>query len=128
DRRNYLPDSALRAKLSEVTLDIAAGGGGRLVARKSGLLRRRAPVEFDVALLAFHGLGGEDGQFQGLFEAANIPYTGMRTLASSVLMDKVATKRMLAGCGIPLLPHAVVERPATGLPPGAILEAPRSEI
>jgi D-alanine-D-alanine ligase len=128
DRRNYLPDAALRAKLSDVTLDIASGGTGRLVPRKSGLFSRRPPAEFDMALLAFHGLGGEDGQFQGLFESANIPYTGMRTLASSVLMDKVATKRMLAGSGIPLLNHAVVERPEAGLPPAAALEAPLSEI
>jgi D-alanine-D-alanine ligase len=128
DRRNYLPDAQLRAKLSEVTLDIASGGGARLVPRRSGLFARRSAVEFDVALLAFHGLGGEDGQFQGLFEAANISYTGMRTLASAVLMDKVATKRMLAGSGIPLLKHAVVERPETGLPPTAALAAPLAEI
>src|SRR5215469_14137833 len=128
DRRSYLPDAALRAKLAEVTLDIAAGGGARLVARKSGLLRRPAPIEFDVALLAFHGLGGEDGQFQGLFEAANIPYTGMRTMASAVLMDKVATKRILAGADIPLLPQAVVARPETGLPSADALAQPLAEI
>jgi D-alanine-D-alanine ligase len=121
DRRNYLPDERIRAKLAEVTLDIAAGGGGRLVARKSGLFSRRPPVEFDVALLAFHGLVGEDGQFQGLFEAANIPYTGMRTLASAVLMDKTITKRALEGRGIPFLRQALIERPATGLPPAAAL-------
>jgi D-alanine-D-alanine ligase len=128
DRRTYLPDTQIRAKLTEVTLDIGGGGRGRLVPRKSGLFSRRPPVEFDVALLAFHGLGGEDGQFQGLFEAANIPYTGMRTLASAVLMDKVATKRMLAGSAIPLLPHALVERPETGLPPASALETPLAAI
>jgi D-alanine-D-alanine ligase len=128
DRRNYLPDATLRAKLNEVTLDIAAGGPGRLAPRRTGLFGRRASIEFDVALLAFHGLGGEDGQFQGLFEAANIPYTGMRTLASAVLMDKVATKRMLAGCEIPLLRDARITRPETGLPPAAALEAPLAGI
>jgi D-alanine-D-alanine ligase len=128
DRRNYLPDTTLRGKLTDVTLDIASGGIGRLVPRKTGLFSRRPPTEFDVALLAFHGLGGEDGQFQGLFESANIPYTGMRTLASAVLMDKVATKRMLTGSGIPLLKHAIVERPETGLPPADALEAPLAEI
>jgi D-alanine-D-alanine ligase len=121
ERRNYLPDTQLRAKLSEVTLDIAPGGIGRLLPRKSGLFSRRPPVEFDVALLAFHGLGGEDGQIQGLFEAANIPHTGMRTMASSVFMDKVATKRMLESSGIPLLRQAVIDRPATGLPAAAAL-------
>jgi D-alanine-D-alanine ligase len=128
DRRSYLPDEQIRAKLSDVTLDIASGGRGRLAARKSGLFSRRPAIEFDVALLAFHGLGGEDGQFQGLFEAGNIPYTGMRTMASAVLMDKVATKRMLAGDGIPLLKHVVVARPETGLPPASALEAPLAEI
>src|SRR4029077_17136549 len=47
DRRNSLPDAALRAKLSEVTLDIAGGGRGRLTPRKSGLFARRAAIEFD---------------------------------------------------------------------------------
>src|SRR5580700_8114077 len=117
DRRNYLPTPEIRARLTEVTLDIAAGAGGRLTPRKSGLFSRKPAVEFDVALLAFHGLGGEDGQFQGLFEIANLPYTGMRTLASSVFMDKVATKRLLRGLDIPLLPYAVVSRGAGGLPP-----------
>jgi D-alanine-D-alanine ligase len=124
ERRNYLPDAQLRAKLIEVTIDIAAGGGGRLSARKSGMFSRRPPQEFDVALLAFHGSGGEDGQMQGLFEVANIPYTGMRTLASSVLMDKAVTKRALEGSGIPLLGQAVIDRPGTGLPSaGALSEA-----
>lgn len=121
ERRNYPPDAQMRAKLTEVTIDIAAGGGGRLSARKSGMFSRRPPQEFDVALLAFHGSGGEDGQMQGLFEVANIPYTGMRTLASAVLMDKAVTKRALEGSGIPLLGQAVIDRPTTGLPAAAVL-------
>lgn len=127
ERRNYLPDAQLRAKLHEMTLDIASGSGGRLAPRKSGLFSRQPPVEFDVALLAFHGSGGEDGQMQGLFEAANIPYTGMRTLASAVLMDKAVTKRALEGSGIPLLRQAVIDRPATGLPPAAALDEAMKE-
>jgi D-alanine-D-alanine ligase len=121
DRRSYIPDTQIRGKLSEVTLDIASGGGARLVPRRSGMFSRRPPVEFDVALLAFHGLVGEDGQFQGLFETANIPYTGMRTLASAVLMDKSITKRALEGRGIPFLAHALISRPETGLPAAAAL-------
>lgn len=127
ERRNYLPDAQLRAKLHEMTLDIASGSGGRLAPRKSGLFSRQPPVEFDVALLAFHGSGGEDGQMQGLFEAANIPYTGMRTLASAVLMDKAVTKRALEGSGIPLLRQAVIDRPSTGLPPAAALDEAMKE-
>lgn len=115
ERGNYLPDAALRAQLTSVMLDVCAQDRGLLLPRKAGLFQRPRPILFDVALLAFHGTKGEDGQMQGLLEVANVPYTGMRTLASSVLMDKAATKRMLAGAGIPLLPHALLERPSQGL-------------
>jgi D-alanine-D-alanine ligase len=116
ERRNYLPDSRLEAELTEVTLSLGEPGRGVLMAKERRLFGRRAAIEFDVALLAFHGYGGEDGQIQGLFETANLPYTGMRTLACAVLMDKPAAKRLLRGLDIPLLPDAVVTRSPGGLP------------
>jgi D-alanine-D-alanine ligase len=116
DRRNYLPDARVSTELTEVTLSLGQAGRGVLVPRRSGFFGRRTATEFDVALLAFHGVGGEDGQMQGLLEIANLPYTGMRTLASALFMDKAAAKRLLRGLDIPLLPHAVVPRAAGGLP------------
>jgi len=123
ERRNYLPDARTQGELTEVTLSLGEPGHGVLVPKRSGLFGRRAATEFDVALLAFHGLGGEDGQVQGLFEIANLPYTGMRTLGSAVFMDKAATKRLLRGLDIPLLPYAVVSRAAGGLPSADALKA-----
>jgi len=123
DRRNYLPDARTESDLTEVTPSLGEAGHGMLLPKRSGLFARRASVEFDVALLAFHGLGGEDGQIQGLFETANVPYTGMRTLASALLMDKPATKRLLRSLDIPLLPDAVVTRGITGLPSAEALKA-----
>ena len=117
ERRNYLPDARTEGELTEVSLALGPSGRGALTPKRSGLFGRRAASEFDVALLAFHGLGGEDGQMQGLLELANLPYTGMRTLASAVFMDKVATKLLLRGLDIPLLPYAVVMRGDGGLPP-----------
>jgi D-alanine-D-alanine ligase len=116
ERRNYLPDARTQAELTEVTLSLGEPGRGVLVPKRTGLFGRRTAMEFDVALLAFHGLGGEDGQIQGLFETANVPYTGMRTLASALLMDKAATKRLLRGLDIPMLADAVVTRGPGGLP------------
>lgn len=118
-RASYIPDEATRKSLSRVDLDLSAGkgvltprgGGGGLFARKPD------PIAFDVALLAFHGVNGEDGGLQGVFETANIPYTGMRLLASAVLMDKPVTKALLRGRGVPLLEEAVITRPSTGLVP-----------
>ncbi|HKS89549.1 MAG TPA: hypothetical protein VJR70_08935 [Stellaceae bacterium] len=123
ERRNYLPDARIEAGLAEVALSRGEGGRGVLVSTRGGLFGRRSVIDFDVALFAFHGLGGEDGQIQGLFEIANVPYTGMRTMASAVLMDKAAAKRLLRGLDIPLLPDAVVARGAGGLPSAEALLA-----
>ncbi len=119
-RGNYLPRDPAAKTLGGVTLDLwpNVDGKGRLLPTKpAGVFSKPKPVEFDVALLAFHGLYGEDGRMQGLFEIANVPYTGMRPLASSVFMDKDITKRVLADTGISLLPSVIIERPTGGLLP-----------
>ncbi len=47
-----------------------------------------------------HGLYGEDGTIQGLFELLKVPYVGCKVLASSVSMDKVYTKIIFEKTGI----------------------------
>lgn len=59
---------------------------------------RLLEAEVDVAWLALHGRFGEDGCVQGLLEVMGIPYTGSDVLASSVAMDKIATKRAVSAC------------------------------
>lgn len=114
DRSKYLLSAESLKEAKAVTLDPKADRGGRLISKRGGFLGQTKPVEFDVAMPCFHGLYGEDGNIQGLFELLNIPYCGMRTLASSVLMDKAATKRILQGTDIPVLPYAVLKRPDQG--------------
>lgn len=48
--------------------------------------------QMDVIFPVLHGMGGEDGTIQGLFELLNIPYVGCGVLSSSVAMDKAYTK------------------------------------
>ncbi|MDO4488721.1 MAG: D-alanine--D-alanine ligase family protein [Eubacteriales bacterium] len=57
-------------------------------------------VEIDVAWPALHGMYGEDGTIQGLFELAGIPYVGCGVLASAVSMDKLYTKIIVNSLGI----------------------------
>ena len=54
----------------------------------------------DVIFPVLHGLGGEDGSIQGLFELLSIPYVGCGILASSVGMDKAYTKIIFEKVGI----------------------------
>lgn len=43
---------------------------------------------FDVAFIAMHGAGGEDGAMQGAMETLGIPYTASGVLASACGADK----------------------------------------
>ncbi|HIZ80444.1 MAG TPA: D-alanine--D-alanine ligase [Candidatus Lachnoclostridium stercorigallinarum] len=54
----------------------------------------------DAAFPVLHGLYGEDGTIQGLFELAQIPYVGCGVLASAVSMDKLSTKIVVDRLGI----------------------------
>jgi D-alanine-D-alanine ligase len=68
--------------------------GNDLVAR----LKRERP---DVAFIALHGPGGEDGTVQELLEIIGIPYTGSGVAACRRSMDKVAAKSVMREHGIP---------------------------
>jgi D-alanine-D-alanine ligase len=63
----------------------------------------------DVAVLALHGAFGEDGTVQGYLETLGIPYTGSGVRASSLAMDKIATKYLLAHNGIATPKYLVCE-------------------
>jgi D-alanine-D-alanine ligase len=63
---------------------------------------------FDRVFIALHGRGGEDGTLQGLLEFLGLPYTGSGVLGSAVGMDKLRTKRLLHGAGLPTARYAVL--------------------
>jgi D-alanine-D-alanine ligase len=56
---------------------------------------------YDVAFIALHGKGGEDGSIQGVCELLGIPHTGSGVLASALAMDKGRAKSLYADAGIP---------------------------
>ena len=65
----------------------------------TGLLEQLAGI--DHAFIALHGRGGEDGIIQAVLETLNIPYTGSAVTASAIAMDKLKTKLIWSGAGIP---------------------------
>lgn len=56
--------------------------------------------DFDVAFPVLHGLYGEDGKIQGMFEMLNIPYVGCNVFSSAIAMDKVYQKNYLSRLGL----------------------------
>ena len=67
---------------------------------------------FKKAFIALHGRGGEDGTLQGLLELIQLPYTGSGVMASAISMDKLRSKWLWQGAGLPVAPC---------LPPGCLL-------
>lgn len=80
--------------------------------KKSGLFSKKEEKfdVIDVAIIAMHGLNGEDGTLQGLLELTDIPYTSSGVLGSSVGMDKALMKAAFRGAGIPVLPGICILR------------------
>jgi D-alanine-D-alanine ligase len=69
--------------------------------KKETILSQIENCDFDIAFNMLHGRGGEDGVIQAVLELKAIPYTGSNVLASAITMDKVKTKQLLDGVGLP---------------------------
>lgn len=84
-------EDALR-RLGHEAQPIDAGGD---------LVKQLAAGRPDVAFVAMHGLGGEDGTVQELLEILGIPFTGPGVAACGRCMDKVLAKHELRDAGVP---------------------------
>jgi D-alanine-D-alanine ligase len=71
-----------------------------------------AKGEFDRVFIALHGRGGEDGVIQGALEILGLPYTGSGVMASALGMDKLRTKHIWLGVGLPTPPCRLVSSAA----------------
>ncbi|HEU4736850.1 MAG TPA: D-alanine--D-alanine ligase [Solirubrobacterales bacterium] len=65
------------------------------------LVKRLAAQRPDIAFVAMHGPGGEDGTAQELLEILGIPFTGPGVAACARCIDKVLAKHELRAAGIP---------------------------
>lgn len=66
--------------------------------------------KIEQVFIALHGGHGENGAVQGMLEIMGIPYTGSGVLASSLAMDKVASKKIFLYHQIPVPPFSIIER------------------
>lgn len=66
--------------------------------------------DYDVAFIALHGKGGEDGTIQGALETLGIPYTGSGVAASAVAMDKSRSKASYSLAGLPCASSVTLAR------------------
>lgn len=95
--------SSLATDDEPVRLPTAVGGTGAFE-------RLQADGEFDVAFIALHGPGGEDGAVQGMLSLAGVPFTGSGVLSSALAMDKSLSKRLYHLVGVPGAADLTIER------------------
>ncbi len=76
------------------------------------LVARLAAGRYDRVWIALHGRGGEDGTLQGLLSFLGLPFTGSGVLGSAICMDKLRTKRLLQGAGLPTPRYCVIRNEA----------------
>jgi D-alanine-D-alanine ligase len=65
------------------------------------LVKRLVAERPDVAFVAMHGVGGEDGSVQELLEILGVPFTGPGAAACARCMDKVQAKDAIEEAGLP---------------------------
>jgi D-alanine-D-alanine ligase len=65
------------------------------------LVKRLIAERPDVAFVAMHGVGGEDGTTQELLEILGIPFTGPGAAACARCMDKVLAKHAIEEADLP---------------------------
>ena len=74
----------------------------------------------DAVFPVLHGPFGEDGTVQGLLEILDVPYVGAGVLASSLCMDKVVFKEVLAAADVPQVAYAAVREHRWRAEPAAV--------
>ncbi len=105
------PERDISLRTGKAVLAALLGKGHDVEAIDVGpdLPRRLIDTRVGVAFVCLHGKLGEDGSVQGLLEVMRIPYTHSGVLASSVSMDKVATKRFYEHAELPTPAWTVVQ-------------------
>ncbi|MCG5493396.1 D-alanine--D-alanine ligase [Ectothiorhodospira haloalkaliphila] len=79
-----------------------------------------ARERYDRAFIVLHGRGGEDGLIQGALEVLGLPYTGSGVAGSALGMNKLLTKRLWRGAGLPTPDFRVLEQDTD---PRAVVDA-----
>lgn len=118
-----MPDTNSAAQCGRVAVLLGGTSAERAVSLKSGnavydalkvagvdvfkldlednALAQLSSLKADRIFNILHGRGGEDGEIQAVLDFLRIPYTGSGVSASALTMNKLMTKRLLRGSGIP---------------------------
>ncbi len=79
----------------------ASGIECQLIDTAENTVKQLLDYNADMAFIALHGTGGEDGTIQGVLEHLGILYPGSDVLSSALAMDKYRSKLLWQSVGLP---------------------------
>lgn len=105
---------------SEREVSLESGAAVAMALRKAGWIVTELDIktpevspemkEVDVVFPVLHGGFGENGEIQKALENAGLKFIGSGSAASTAIMDKVASKKIMDANGIPTPPSAVLTK------------------
>lgn len=106
DLRNYRDMKSIEKLAEEVYMRPVHGDFNLYFTKPKGMFGKKdVAARLDVAIPVFHGANGEDGTFQGILQAIDIPFAGCDTLSSANGMDKITMKMILRENDIPVVDY-----------------------
>ncbi len=75
-----------------------------------GMFWKKVSAELDFIFPILHGMNGEDGTIQGIFDMLQVPYMGPSVQGSAVGMNKIVMKKVFAKLDIPLVPYIELKK------------------
>lgn len=97
------PERKISLKSGRAVAKALREAGFRVRSIDPGRVSRRGILAkpFDVAFIALHGSGGEDGTIQKWLDQKKVPYTGSNERGCRLSFDKILSKRVFVREGIP---------------------------
>lgn len=106
DLKNYRDMKAIEKMAEEVYMRPVFGDYNLYYTKPKGFMgKKNVAASIDVVIPVFHGANGEDGTFQGILQAIDIPFAGCDTLSSANGMDKITMKMILRENDIPVVDY-----------------------
>ncbi|XBC39919.1 MAG: D-alanine--D-alanine ligase [Buchnera aphidicola (Chaetogeoica yunlongensis)] len=96
---NNILKSLLKSKINAVPVDT-----------KFFPITQLAYQNFTKVFIALHGKDGENGTVQSILHYLNIPFTGSKTLASAISLNKLKTKILWKGNNLPIIPFCYIKK------------------
>lgn len=125
DARFFLKPDFTKKGIKEVSFSPETGVN-ELVTK--GVFGQKTVAKLDAAIIAMHGMHGEDGTLQGLFELSDLPYQSCGVTGSSASMDKVITKAICKGIDVPCLDGLFYERDEAEKKQAAVMDEIEAKI